>query len=182
MFLELTRNEIAARDVQLLLLAIPGQGNDLRAIEKRRVNRAELIGGRDEQHARQVDVDLEVMIAKRVVLRWIEHLQQPRGRIALKPGADLVDLVQHEHRIHHPGLLERLHDAAGHRADVRTAMAADFRFVAHAAQGDSYELPVHGPGVRLTEPGLADARWTDETENRAFHGHDDRPALRLAGP
>src|SRR6266849_5195554 len=92
--LELTRHEIALRDVQLLLLAVSRERDDLHPVEQRRVNRSELIRHRDEEHARQIDVDLEVVVAERMVLRRVEDFEQSRGRIALKAGGDLVDLVE----------------------------------------------------------------------------------------
>ena len=53
------------------------------------------------------------MVAERVVLRRVEHFEQRRRRIALIAGRDLVDLVEHEHRVHRAGLLERLDDRPG---------------------------------------------------------------------
>ena len=130
---------------------------------------------------RQVDVDLEVVIAERVVLRRVEHLEQRRRRIALEAGADLVDLVEHEHRVHRARLLQRLHDAAGHRADVGAAMAADLRLVAHAAERDAHELAVHRARDRLAERRLADAGRADEAEDRPLH-RERAALLRLQLP
>ena len=48
-------------------------------------------------------------------------------------------------------------------------MAADLRFVAHAAERDAHELAVHRPRDRLAERGLADARRADEAEDRPLH-------------
>ena len=45
-------------------------------------------------------------------------------------------------------------------------MAADFRFVADAAERDADELAVHRARDRLAERGLADARRADEAEDR----------------
>ena len=42
----------------------------------------EHVGGGDEQHVRQVEVDLEVVVAERVVLRGVEHLEQRRRGVA----------------------------------------------------------------------------------------------------
>ena len=157
---------------------VAGERDDLHAIEQRRVNRAELVRRRDEQHARQVDVDLEVVIAERVVLRRVEHLEQRRRRIALEADADLVDLVEHEHRVHRARLLQRLDDAAGDRADVGAAVAADLRLVAHAAERDAHELAVHRARDRLAERRLADAGRADEAEDRPL----DRAGRALRAP
>ena len=157
-FVELPRHEIAPRDVKLLVLGVTDEGDDLHAIEQRRVNRAELVRRGDEQHSREIEVDFEVVVAEGVVLGRVEHFEQRRRRIALKAGAELVDLVQHEHRVHRAGLFERLHDAAGNGADVGAAMAADLGLVTHAAERDAHELAVHRARDRLPERGLADAR------------------------
>ena len=53
----------------------------------------------DEQHLREVEVDLEVVVAERVVLRRVEHLEQGGRRVAPPVAADLVDLVEHDHRV-----------------------------------------------------------------------------------
>ena len=64
MLVELTRNEVPLRDVHLLLFAVSGQRDDLHAIEQRRMHGPELIGRGDEEHARQIHVDLEIVVAK----------------------------------------------------------------------------------------------------------------------
>ena len=129
------------------------------------MNGAELIGRGDEEHAREIDVDLEVVIAERVILRGVEHLEQRRGGIALVADGNLVDLVEHEHRVHRASLLQRLHDASWNRADVGAPVAANLGFVAHAAERDADELPVHGTRDRLSQRRLADAGRSDEAEN-----------------
>src|SRR5580765_1905678 len=103
-----------------------------------------------------------------MVLRRIEHLEQRRRRIALEPGGNLVDLVEHEYRVHRTRLLQSLHDPAGDGADVGAAMPADLRLVADAAERDADELPVHRPRDRLAERRLADAWRADEAENRSL--------------
>ncbi len=63
-------------------------------------------------------------------------------------------------------------------------MAADFRLVVRAAEGDAHELSVHGARDRLAERRLADAGRSDEAEDRRLalrgelaHGEilDDTP-------
>ena len=83
--LELPRHEIHPRDVDLLVLGVAAERDELHAVEQRRVDRAELVRGRDEEHARQVERNLEVVIAERVVLRRVEHFEERRRRIALEP-------------------------------------------------------------------------------------------------
>ena len=50
----------------------------------------------------EVELDVEVVVAERVVLGRVEHLEQGRRRVAAPIGADLVDLVEHDHRVHRP--------------------------------------------------------------------------------
>jgi hypothetical protein len=77
-----------------------------------------------EKDLRQIKRQIEIVIAERVVLLGIENLEQRRSRIATIVVTELVDLVQHQHRVIHPGAPDRLNDPAGHRADVRAAVAA----------------------------------------------------------
>ncbi len=108
-----------------------------------------------------------MIVEGRVLLR-IEHLEQRRRRIAAEIHRHLVDLVEQEQRISHFGLGEILDDLAGHRADIGAAVTADLGFVAHAAQRHAHELAIGGTRDALPERGLADARWSDETQDRAL--------------
>ena len=131
---ELSRNEEATSDVELLFLAVSRQLDHFHAIQQCRMERAELIRSRDEQHAGQIERRFEVVIPERVVLRRIQHFEQRGRRIALEADCDLVHFVEHEHRIGRTRLTKRLNDSSGDRADVRPAVSADFRLVAHATE------------------------------------------------
>jgi hypothetical protein len=102
-----------------------------------------------------------------MVLSRVEHLEQGRRRIAAPVGADLVDLVEHDHRVHRVGVAQRAHQAAWKRADVCAPVTADLGLVADAAQRHPDELATRGTGDRLTDGGLAGARRTDQREDRA---------------
>ena len=104
----------------------------------------------------------EVVVAEAVVLLGIKHLQHRGGRVALDAGAELVDLVQHHDAIAGAGLADRLNDVAGQSADIGSPVAANLRFVMHAAETDADKFAVHGARDRLTERGLADAWRPDE--------------------
>ena len=106
------------------------------------------------------------MVHERMVLPRIEHFEQGAGWIAAKVGADLVDFVEHEHRIARANPPELLDEAARHGTDVSPAMAADFSFIAKPAQADARELATKRLGDRLTQAGLAHARRPKETEDR----------------
>ena len=98
----------------------------------------------------------------------IEHLEQRRRRIAAEVVAELVDLVEHEHRVAGLGAAQALDDLAGHRADVGAAVAADLGFVAHAAERHAHELAAHRLRDGPRQRGLADAGRADETQDRAL--------------
>ncbi len=57
-----------------------------------------------------------------------------------KSDAELVDLVEDEHRVLRLGPPQALHDLARQRADVGAAVAADLGLVAHAAERHAHEL------------------------------------------
>ena len=92
------------RDRDLLVLGVAVEPDDLHAVEQRTGDRVEHVGGRDEHHPRQVEVNLEVVVTERVVLRRVEHLEQRRRGVAAVVGAELVDLVEDDDRVHGPGL------------------------------------------------------------------------------
>jgi hypothetical protein len=105
------------------------------------------------------------------------HLEHGRRRVTAVIGAELVDLVEQQHRIRGTRLAHRLHDAAGHGADVGAAMAADLGLVAHAAERHAGERAVHGLRERATERALADARRSHQAQDRSLAA---RRAAQLA--
>ena len=117
--------------------------------------------------SREVELDVEVVVAERVVLRRIEHLEQRRRRVAAPVGADLVDLVQHDHRVHRPGVAKRADEASRKRADVGAAVPADLGLVSDAAERHADELAPGRARDRLADRGLARARRPDQREDRA---------------
>jgi hypothetical protein len=111
----------------------------------------------------------------RVLLR-VEHLEQRARRIAVEAAlAELVDLVEHEHRVLRLRAAQRLDDVAGQRADVGAPVAADLRLVVHAPERDPLELAARGARDRLAERGLADARRPDEAQDRALAARVELP-------
>ncbi len=165
---DLLGDEVLDRDLELLLLGVARQLEHLHAIAQRRRNRIEHVRGRQEQHLGEIERHVEVVIAERVVLLRVEHLEQRRRRIAAEVRAELVDLVEDEDRVLRLGAAQPLDDLAGQRADVGPAMAADLRLVAHAAERDAHELAAERVGDRLGERRLADARRAEEAEDRAL--------------
>ena len=154
------------RDLDLLVLGVAGDADHLHPVQQGRRD-VQRVGRGHEHHVRQVVVDLEVVVVERRVLLRIEHLQQGRRRVAAEVLAHLVDLVEQDERVGGLGLLHRLDDLAGHRADIGAAVTADLGLVTHAAERHAHELAAGRLGDRLAERGLADARRADEAQDRA---------------
>ena len=164
--LELTPEQVVARDCELLVLCVAIEADDLHAVQQRTGDGVGHVRGRDEQHLGQVELDLEVVVAEGVILGRVEDFEE-RGRGVASPvGAQLVDLVEKEDRVHRSGLLESAGDTTGHGPDVGAAVAADLGLVADAAQRDASELAPERAGHRLAERRLAHARRTHEGEDR----------------
>ncbi len=83
--LDLPRDQILLGDIAASRgRCNPAELNDLHAVAQRRRDRPELIGGRDKEDLRKIERQIEIVVAKRVVLRRIEYLEQRRRRIAAK--------------------------------------------------------------------------------------------------
>ena len=78
--LQLTREEELPRDRVLLLVEIAGEPDDLHPVAQRLGDRRQRVGRGDEQHLRQIVVDLEVVIVEGAVLLGVEHFEQRRRR------------------------------------------------------------------------------------------------------
>src|SRR5206468_10060611 len=70
-------------------------------------------------------------------------------------------------RIPRTAAAQFLNDPARHRTDVRAAMTADLRFIAHSAETDPDKFAAERVGNGLAEAGLSYARWPEKTEDRA---------------
>ena len=160
------RDQVLARDLDLLILGVAGDADDLHAVHQGRRD-VERVRRRDEHHARKIVVDLEIVVVEGVVLLGVEHLEQRRRRIAAEIGAHLVHLVEQEQRVRRLRLPHRLDDLAGHRADIGPAVTADLGFVTHAAERHAHEIAAGRLRDRLAERGLADAGRSDQAQDRA---------------
>ncbi len=167
--LALARDEVAPGDRELLGRRVPVDLDDLHPVAERRRDRLEVVGRRDEQDLREVVVQLEVVVVEAVVLLGVEDLEERRGRVAPEVRPQLVDLVEHEHRVRGPGPLQALDDPARERPDVGPPVAPDLGLVADAAEADPVELAAQRPGDRLAQRRLAHARWTVEQQDRRLH-------------
>ena len=155
------------RDRDLLVGRVAVEADDLHAVEQRPGDRLGLVRRRDEDHLGEVDLDVEVVVAERRVLSRVEHLEQGRRRVAAPVGADLVDLVEQDHRVHRLRVAERAHEPAREGADVRAPVAADLRLVADAAERHPHELAVQRARDRLADRRLAGAGRPDQGQDRA---------------
>ena len=165
--LALARPQVVAGDRHLLGHGVAVEADDLHAVQQRAGDRLGLVGRRDEDDLGQVELHVEVVVAERGVLRRVEHLEQGRAGVAAPVGADLVDLVEQDDRVHRPGVAQGAHQAARQRADVGAPVAADLGLVAHAAERHAHELAAHGAGDRLADRGLAGAGRADQGQDRA---------------
>ncbi len=157
---------MVARDGHLFARDVAGQVDALHAVEERPGDGIELVGGAHEQHLGQIERQVQVMVEEIGVLLGIQHFEERRGGIAAERCADLVDFVEHDDRVGHPGLLDGLDELAGHGADVGAAVALDFGLVAHAAQAEAVELAAQRLGDGPADGCLAHPRRSDEQEDR----------------
>src|SRR5262249_9543950 len=97
--LDLPRNQVLERDVDLLLFRITLQFDDLHAITQRLSDRIEHVRRGDEQYFGKIEGHIEVIVTKGRVLLRIKRLEQCRSRIAAKVAPDFVNLIEHEHGI-----------------------------------------------------------------------------------
>ena len=94
---ELLSDQMAFRNLKLLVFGVTGNANDLQPVEQR-LRHAQRVGRAHEHHIREVIVDLEIMIVEIGILLGIQYFEQGRRRIAPEIRAHLVELIEHEER------------------------------------------------------------------------------------
>jgi hypothetical protein len=166
--LALAANQIASRDLQLLLFGVARQADDLHPVQQRTWDGVEHIGGGQEHDPREIERNSQIVVAERRILFRVEYFQHRGRRIALDSATHLVDFVEHHDAVARARFLDRLNDVAGKRADIGAPVAPDVRFIVNAAETDSHERPLHRSRDRLPERSLADAGRADEAENRGL--------------
>ena len=102
-----------AGDLDLLVFGVARNADDLHAVQQGRRN-VERVRCCHEHDAREIVVDLKIVVVEAVILLGIEHFEQRRGWIAAEVGAHLVNLVEQEQRVRRLRLAHRLDDLAGH--------------------------------------------------------------------
>src|SRR5665213_837274 len=121
-------------DRDLLGLGVAVKPDDFHPVEEWSGNGVDHVGRRHEHHARKIEVDLEVVISKGVVLRRVEDLQQRGRRVATKVRTQFVDLVEDDDGIHGAGFSQRTNKASGLGTDVGATMPSYLRLVANATE------------------------------------------------
>ena len=163
--LHLLAYQEALGDLHLLQFGIAGEADHFHAVLQRRRNGVQHVGGGDEEYLAQVVLHVQVVIHEHEILLGIEHFEQRGRRIAAEIHGHLVHFVQHEDRIARAGLLHHLDDLAGQGADVGAAVAADFGFIAHAAERHAHKLAAGGLGDGHAQRSLAHARRPHEAQD-----------------
>ena len=175
MFLHLLGQQVILGNLQLFLIGIAGKLNDFHPVQQGPGNRIQRVGRGNEHHLREVQRNFQEVIPEGVVLLAVQRFQQRGGGIAPVIAAELIDLVQHQQRVHSAAAADGLHDAARHSADIRFPVAADVGLVPDAAQRNAAELPVQRLGNGQGDGGLSHAR-------RACQTDDLPPPLRIHLP
>ena len=109
---DLLGDQVLDGDLELLFLGVTRELEHLHPIAQRRRHRVEHVGGRDEEDLGQVERDVEVVVAERVVLLRVEHLEQRRRRVAAEVRPELVNLVEDEDGVLRFGAAQPLDDLA----------------------------------------------------------------------
>src|SRR6516162_7666824 len=104
------------------------------------MDRLQPVRSRNEQHARKVERQIQVMVGKGVVLGWVEHFEQSRGGITAKIRAHFVQLIQQDNRVAAFDTPEGLDDAPWQSSNISSPVTADFGLIAHAAERDTGEF------------------------------------------
>ena len=156
-------------DGQFLFADVAGQADHVHPVQQWPGDGIQLVGGADEQHFREVHAHIQVVIQELLVLFRVQGLQQGRGRVALVRAADLVDLIQHNHRVGHFTVFQGLHELSGHGADVGATVSLDFGFIPHAAHAETVELPAQGIRHRMADRGFTDPGRADQQQYGAAH-------------
>ena len=137
------------------------------------------VGGDHPEHVRQIERQFDIVVAERIVLLGVQHLQQRRAGIAPEVRTHLVDFVQQKYRILGPHRLHALDDPARQRAHIGAPVAANLSLVPDAAQRNPHEFSLHGAGDRPGQRSLADAGRADQAQDRSLHGFRQLPHRQI---
>ena len=170
--------QVAASDGNLLVSRIAIESNHFHTIQEWSWNGFGHVRCCNEQNMREVEFDIQVMILERMILRRIEHFEKRRRGITAPIGAELVDLVEHDHGIHCTGVAQCAHEPAGQGSDVRASMTADLGLIANATQRHPDKLSSCCPRDGFANGRLSGSRGPDQRQNRSRSPVIDQAALR----
>jgi len=139
-FLGLLRNQVLARDVDLLFAGVAGEFDDLHAIAQRIRDGIHPVGGGDKDDLGKVERHVKVVIAEGVVLFGSRTSMSADDGSPRKSRPSLSTSSSMHTGSFCFGALQALNNLTGQRADIGAAMAANFGFVVHTAQGDADEF------------------------------------------
>ena len=143
---QLTRYQVAQSNLHFFIFSVAVQPHNLHPIPQRFGNVRLHIGGGDKQHLGKVKRHFQIMVAKSVVLGRVQNLQHSAGRVAPKIAGHFVNFIQQEKRIGGAGIFQILHNPAGLAANIGAPVAANFRLIMHAAQGEAHIFAVKRSG------------------------------------
>ena len=162
----LPRHEVRSGNLQFLVRRVAGKLDHLHAVAQGPAEVVDHVGRADEDDARQVERNPEVVVAEAVVLLRVQHFEEGSGRVTLDARRHLVHLVEHDHAVACAGLAQGLDDVARHGADVGAPVPADLALVVDAAERHPCEGPVDRTRDALAERGLAHPRRAGEAQER----------------
>src|SRR5258705_8413771 len=90
------------------------------------------------------------MILESVILFWIQNFQKGCAWIAPEVSAQLIYLVQKQHRINCSGFFHHLNDLPRQCTDISTAVTPQLRLIAPSTPGESDKLTGRGARDLLT--------------------------------
>ena len=144
-------DQVATAYLHLLLGDVAGYLDQLHAVEQGAGDGAEVVGGGDEHHPREIVVEVEVVVVEVAVLLWVEDLEQGGGWVSLEVMANLVDLVEDDNGVVGLARLQGGDDTAGKGADVCAAVSANLGLVVQAAEGNAGVLATERTGYALAQ-------------------------------
>ena len=99
MLLQNARQQVPAGNLHLLLHKVAGNLNNLHAVQKRLRQCRQCVRSGNEQHVRQVEINVDIIIVEMAVLLRVEHLEQRGRRITFEIRTYLIHLVKEDNRV-----------------------------------------------------------------------------------
>src|SRR5690606_22350986 len=161
----LAPNQIALGNLHLFLLGVTAQLDNLHTVPQRPRTRFQFVGSGNEQHFPQINRHVQIVIAELMILFRVKHFEQGTGRVAPEVSSQLVDFVQHNHRVDGLDTAQGLDETARHRTDVGAPEAANFGLVAHATQTHADKFAAHRAGNRRAERGLTNTGRANKAQD-----------------